>query len=236
MTDTATAEPAPERPTHPDITSALIAVQAAMGTAAKDSKGNYGRYADLASVNEAVLPLLAANGLAWICTPTIDGDLFVLKYGLFHESGSRIEGTYPLGNPNAEPQRIGGLITYARRYALSAVTGIAAAEDIDSMPPEETPRSTPRPTRPERPQQPVAPGRPIDTTPERLPQGLYDLSAIRIPEDARALYRKARSAGHLHLLVGVPGEDPLPLGEWLRRASEAVGGPTPEATPEGEDA
>lgn len=87
-------------------------------------------YADLAAVSKTILPLLGANGLSWITRPTInDGGKFVLAYELLHISGESRSGEYPL--TGGTPQEIGSAITYARRYTLCSVTGVAPEQDDD---------------------------------------------------------------------------------------------------------
>lgn len=86
-------------------------------------------YADLASVSAAIFPLLGANGLAFTAFPTRTPDGLVLRYALLHASGERMTGEYPINGTTA--QQLGGAITYARRYCLCAVTGIAPDEDDD---------------------------------------------------------------------------------------------------------
>jgi hypothetical protein len=121
---------------------ALATVQAAMpkvgkpNTATVPTKagGSYTyKYADLADIFEKVMPLLAANGLAWIATPTLShGDAFVLRYALLHKDGHRETGEYPLPHPSSgKAQDIGSAITYARRYAFCAQVGVATDEDDD---------------------------------------------------------------------------------------------------------
>lgn len=121
------------------LAAALAAVQAALPDVRKaetahvrSEKGSYSyKYADLADITKAVLPLLGANGLAWICRPTLTEDQrFVLSYELRHVSGESIAGEYPLPS-NGSPQIIGSAITYGRRYCLCAVTGVAADADDD---------------------------------------------------------------------------------------------------------
>jgi hypothetical protein len=116
------------------LQKALAAFQAELPTVGKHSTANMGargdyRYADLKDVSEAVYPLLAKHGLAFTALPTMyEGD-FVLHYKLMHEAGAFEEGRYPL--PNGKPQDVGSAITYARRYALCAVTGVAPGGDDD---------------------------------------------------------------------------------------------------------
>jgi hypothetical protein len=88
-------------------------------------------YADLAEVTRHILPLLGDAGLAWITKPTLTPEgKFVLAYKLLHISGQSEEGAYPLPQAGS-PQEIGSAITYARRYTLCSVTGVAPEQDDD---------------------------------------------------------------------------------------------------------
>lgn len=121
------------------LTAALSALQADLPSVGKDQKatvrsdkGNYTfRYADLAAVSAAILPRLSKYGLAWTTRPTLDDGKFVLAYELRHVSGESLSGTYPLPT-QGRPQEMGSAITYARRYALCAVTGVAPEDDDDN--------------------------------------------------------------------------------------------------------
>jgi hypothetical protein len=125
---------------HPSLAAALAAVQAELPAVKKTKtakvEGKDGRrgyeysYADLAEVSQAVLPLLGRHGLSFSSKPTLDErGQFVLAYVLRHSSGDSDSGTYPL--PTGQPQAVGSAISYARRYALCSVTGIAAEDDDD---------------------------------------------------------------------------------------------------------
>ena len=122
------------------LTAALAALQAELPVVGKDQKatvksdkGSYTyKYANLASVSAAILPLLVKHGLAWATMPTLDdAGRFVLRYELQHVSGDSLSGSYPLP-ATTRPQEMGSAITYARRYALCAVTGLAPEEDDDN--------------------------------------------------------------------------------------------------------
>jgi hypothetical protein len=114
------------------LAEALVMLQAQLPEVAKTADAQYGKYADLTVVSRALLPLLASCGLSWTCCPTArnDGGRFVLDYALKHVSGEEISGLYPLPTTGS-PQQIGSAITYARRYALCAVTGLAPGGDDD---------------------------------------------------------------------------------------------------------
>lgn len=90
------------------------------------------QYADLTDITEAAMPLLSKHGLSFTSRPTMTANGFVLAYRLLHISGDSDEGEYPLPDPAHNPaQTIGSAITYARRYALCAATGIAPGGDDD---------------------------------------------------------------------------------------------------------
>lgn len=86
-------------------------------------------YADLADVLSAVRPHLAKNGLAIMQPMTWDVSPRLITR-LVHSSGEWIESEYRLAEYE-RPQDMGSAITYARRYALTALLGIAAEEDDD---------------------------------------------------------------------------------------------------------
>ena len=86
------------------------------------------QYADLAEISRQVLPLLGKLGLSFTSRPTLVGDRLVLVYELRHISGESIDGVWPLPD-RGTPQEIGSAVTYARRYCLCAVTGLAPDND-----------------------------------------------------------------------------------------------------------
>jgi len=116
------------------------------GTNKQGAKFSYTyTYADLHGVSAAILPLMSEVGLAFTARPTINGQgKFVLAYSLLHESGEELSGEYALPDPERfKQQDIGGVITYARRYCLCAVTGVAPAEDDDDA--QEASKAKPKP-------------------------------------------------------------------------------------------
>lgn len=90
------------------------------------------KYAPLNDVLNLVRPLLSKNGLSIVQAPSGDGENIVVTTTLIHESGEWIE--FPplvLKADKATAQGAGSAITYARRYALSAVLGISSEDDDD---------------------------------------------------------------------------------------------------------
>lgn len=111
---------------------AFIAAQLATEAVKKASTNPAFRskYADLAAVVEAVIPALNAAGIGVIQLPAFDGELVNVETILLHESGASMRGTLAIRPTKPDPQGVGSAITYARRYALLAMTG-AAPEDDD---------------------------------------------------------------------------------------------------------
>lgn len=138
-----------------DLAAALAKAQGEMRNAALNKVNPHfkSRYADLAGIRDAVVPVLAKHGIAVVQTlgvlETQQTPAVVTR--LLHASGQWIESTCPVaGGKNM--QEFGSAITYARRYSLSAICGIAADEDDDanaaSEPPHKGPQAITKPTPP----------------------------------------------------------------------------------------
>src|SRR5690554_4366835 len=85
----------------PTLVEALVAVQADLPTIVKGETADTGKYtytyADLASIQAELMPLLTSHGLAFTASPTLrDDGQFVLSYRLMHTSGDELGGDYPL--------------------------------------------------------------------------------------------------------------------------------------------
>jgi len=112
-----------------ELAGALAKAQGMMENAVMNRTNPHfkSRYADLAAIINAARKALSANGLAFVQTIS-DG---VLHTRLLHTSGQWIASEHPLPM-SGKPQEIGSALTYARRYSLSALLGIAADEDDDA--------------------------------------------------------------------------------------------------------
>lgn len=127
------------------LAAALAKAQAGFTFASKSaeapilSKGKDGKtyqsgkrtYADLQSVLDAVREGLASNGIAVIQAPMpCQKDGILLRTTLAHESGEWIASELELPNDRmGGVQGMGSALTYARRYALAAMVGIAQDDD-----------------------------------------------------------------------------------------------------------
>lgn len=113
------------------IAAAFVKARAKMGaTVGKDAKGNFGRYATLAAITEAISQALSDNGLAIIQEASMDETGVTIETTLLHESGATMQFT-PLTMPLSQrtPQAVGSATTYGRRYALAAICGLAPDDD-----------------------------------------------------------------------------------------------------------
>lgn len=90
-------------------------------------------YADLQAYLEVCRKPLADNGLSFIQNVGVDGQKATVSTLLIHASGQWLESDpLSLTASDSLPQSIGSAITYARRYSLSAVLGMASEADDDA--------------------------------------------------------------------------------------------------------
>ena len=119
------------------LAEALSKAQGNMKHAIRDANNPFlrSKYADLAAVVDASRPALAENGLSVV--QFTQGN--ILHTMLLHSSGEWIRGHIELKPmrqvkdsgwvESHDPQSYGSCITYARRYALAAITGVATEDD-----------------------------------------------------------------------------------------------------------
>jgi hypothetical protein len=94
------------------------------------------RYAPLSSGLEIVRKALGEHGIATLQTTAIDQDIQTVSLTtvLAHSSGEWIASDWPVCalSDLAAPRRMGAALTYARRYALFTLVGIAGEDDLDA--------------------------------------------------------------------------------------------------------
>src|SRR5262249_33025039 len=95
------------------------------------------RYAPLSSGLDIVRKSLGRHEIATIQTTAIDKDAGLLRLTtlLAHSSGEWISSEWPVCQITdiASAQRMGAALTYARRYALFTLVGIAGEDDLDAQ-------------------------------------------------------------------------------------------------------
>jgi hypothetical protein len=133
--------------------TAMAKAQATMGGAAKDSRNPHfnSAFADLASVVNAVKGPLSTNGIAFVQMPSSTGDLVSVTTRLVHSSGEWMQCTLSARPRKNDPQGVGSVVTYLKRYTLQAMCGVPSEDDDGNAGSRE-----PEPRRPER--------RPVDTS------------------------------------------------------------------------
>lgn len=119
------------QPQLKNLISALVAFQGALVPPKKDTDNPYfkSKYADLAGVWESCRPLMLANGLALVQSPSTNGNIVTVTGTLYHTSGESITSVLSGTAKDNTPQAIGSAITYFRRYQMCAVLGVAAEDD-----------------------------------------------------------------------------------------------------------
>lgn len=116
-----------------ELVKALVAVQAELDNPTKDKKNSHfgNTYADLAGYLTAAMPILSKHGIAVVQRglPGEPGQV-VVETRLLHTSGEWIAGQLAMTPAkDRDPQAVGSTITYARRYLLAAMLGMAAEDD-----------------------------------------------------------------------------------------------------------
>src|ERR1700744_3439184 len=113
------------------ILPALIAAKGKFTAAKKDTVNDFfkSKYATLDNVIEAINGALLDNQIAVIQLTEIREGATVLLTRFYHVSSQWIGSEYPVYAVKKDPQGEGAALTYARRYALMALAGIAPEDD-----------------------------------------------------------------------------------------------------------
>lgn len=121
-----------------EISKALVSFQKGLKSPKLDgsvevrmkSGGSYNfKYATFSEIIKTVREPLAKNGLGFV---QLVGEDATVTTMLFHESGEYIRSRASIGTlQNKNPQESGSLISYLKRYSLSAMLGIVAEDDDD---------------------------------------------------------------------------------------------------------
>src|SRR6516164_286743 len=131
------------------IATALAKAQAALSnpektlTATIPARGGERifRYASLATGLDLVRKCLGQHEIALIQTTAVDQGQIMLTTLLVHASGEWVSSFWPVcaaGEPSAQIK--GAALTYARRYALFTLVGIAGEDDLDAPEPFQAPQ------------------------------------------------------------------------------------------------
>lgn len=128
------------------IATALAKAQGEIKNASKDAaneafkrEGKASKYATLAAIWDACRPALSKHEIAVVQVPRITENGMIIHTMLMHSSGERLTGDFPIAVPaTATPQQIGSAVTYARKYSLASMVGVAPDDDDDGNAATET--------------------------------------------------------------------------------------------------
>ena len=114
-----------------ELAKALAKTQGQIEKAKKDSLNPHlrNKYADISSIWDAIREPLTANGLCVLQEPRSANGGVLLTTTLLHSSGEYIRSSLTMPVTKQDPQGYGSAITYARRYSLQSIVGIAAEDD-----------------------------------------------------------------------------------------------------------
>ena len=179
----------------PELLAALSDFQQSTITAFKDSKGYGYKYASEVSINKALVPAKAAGLLhTFTCKPLAASEadqagctevtlrVFHAASGGFLSSSMLVADYDPANKKDAKHQQRGSGISYARRYLLTAMFGLACDENegetIEAPQPElqQAPAKAKPPANP--PKQAKQPAKPASDIPTRLERCKQALNAI----------------------------------------------------------
>lgn len=115
-----------------NLAAALAKAQPKIEGASKDKTNPHfkSKYADLASVAEAIAAPLAVNGLSYVQTSHDRENAAAIETIILHTSGEWLGcGVVSVPVSKGDAQGFGSALTYARRYSLSAAFGVVPEDD-----------------------------------------------------------------------------------------------------------
>jgi len=114
-----------------EIASALAKAQTSIKAAIKDANNPFfkSKYADLASVIEAVRIPLNAQGISFLQPVSSAEHGVSVETVLVHESGEWLSETLVMPVSKDDAQGVGSAITYGRRYGLQSMCGVPSEDD-----------------------------------------------------------------------------------------------------------
>lgn len=115
-----------------NLIEALIKAQQEFPPVEKNKTGVHGStYAPLEELVSKCLPILNKHGLTISqAISELDSGKMAVVTSLLHSSGDSLSSTMAFAPPN-DPQKVGGFITYYRRYSYGAIIGVATEDDLD---------------------------------------------------------------------------------------------------------
>ena len=115
-----------------ELAAAMIKAQGALKNPPKTKINPHFKsaYVDLSDGLTALRECFSKHDLSFIQGTSVMDGIIILNTRIVHKSGQYVESDYPVGG-FGKPQEMGSAMTYARRYALFAMVGIAGEDDDD---------------------------------------------------------------------------------------------------------
>jgi len=113
------------------LSAALAKAQSEFKTAKKTATNPFlkNNYSNLSDIYQAVKPALAANGISLVQSSDLqDGNVQVTQTRLIHTSGQWMQTTMSMMVGKTDPQSMGSLLSYSRRYAITQALSIDTGE------------------------------------------------------------------------------------------------------------
>ena len=187
------------------------------------------RYAALSSGLDIVRKALGGHEIATVQTTAIDKEagLIRLTTTLAHSSGEWLSSEWPVCaiSETTTPRRMGAALTYARRYALFTLVGIAGEDDLDApdlnakveVAPKIEPQAVEDPTQPQPAKVAAEPGSNATPTQGRTPTTKSRTPKLAAP--ARVMLDAEQSAALREQLIADVGrlQSADDAAEWVHR-------------------
>jgi hypothetical protein len=113
------------------IAPAFLKAQQEMSKVSKGAANPFfkSKYADLASVMEAVKGPLNDNGISYLQPTKSAGGHAIVETVLLHSSGEWLSEELSVPIVKQDPQGVGSALSYGKRYGLQSICGLPAADD-----------------------------------------------------------------------------------------------------------
>jgi hypothetical protein len=114
------------------LSTALVKAQGALKNPPKNKINPHFKsaYVDLSDGLDTIRECYSKHDLSFIQGTSVVDGIIILNTRIVHKSGQWIESEYPVGG-FGKPQEMGSAMTYARRYALFGMVGVAGEDDDD---------------------------------------------------------------------------------------------------------
>lgn len=112
-----------------ELAPALSKLQADVENPLRNKKAYNYHYADLDEVSRVTKSHLKVNGFSIVQLPFNNADMVGVETILLHSSGEYIKGWFGTKPSKTDPQSIGSLISYYRRYSILSILNLTQADD-----------------------------------------------------------------------------------------------------------